>query len=38
MTNFDVGEHTTYSEEEPNSLLPEEGGPVHGEAQGGAKS
>ena len=27
MTNFDVSEHTTYSEEEPNSLLPEEVGP-----------
>jgi integrase len=27
VTNFDVSEHTTYTEEEPNSLLPEEVGP-----------
>jgi integrase len=27
VTNFDVSEHSTYSEEEPNALLPEEVGP-----------
>ena len=27
VTNFDLSEHTTYTEEEPNALLPEEVGP-----------